>query len=361
MATKGMILLVLIPAWLWGQGLPNRDELVEKFVDPGQTTEGAQALIEHYQLGGVRTIIRNMHLLPDEWQILYAHSLRHLDLFRFRNDLNAQLAEADDDTTRSVFLMMLATFGRQLDPSIFLEHLENDSAPLSLRLAAGSGLVKAQKPEMYEAFLDAAKKVEYDPQNGINDYRFADIDMSNQGFYYYVKGQINAKPDDAHILTCLYMAENRSVPLFTQLLDMRKKKLVPLMIDRAIQVGGVALLDVMLSHKTCKRDKDEIKQAMGPAKAIAQYRAKFMDMMDPGTFPIGPLLPPKGTASGVDDYRSAYALLKVSLAGEVEVAEYFAPFGNGGDNLKALAAGVRTYPGYVNWEAAETFGLLVAP
>lgn len=345
-----------------GQALPDRDKLVKQFLNESNSVDAARELIKHFQMGGLRTIIRNISKLPLQKRLQYGELLRHFDLMRFRNDLNTNLDRAKDPSTRGMNLMLLATIGRNLEPSVFEPYLADESAHIRVRLAAASGLVKVQKPGNYDRFLQLANSVVMDAGSGRNDLVFADISKSNLGFYIYTKSQIDQKSvQHGAIVTAIAMCENDSGDVYETILDLKKRKYVPQMIDRAIKVGGVNLLEIMAQHKTSKKKfAGEIAKALEAARVIARYRGKFLDKQPAQKLLIGPLFPRTGTGTSAESgYRAAYAVARIDASGQVSLAAHQAPFGTS-DNLKDLIKGV-TLPAYLDWEPVECYILVVAP
>lgn len=360
-----MLLRTLLLSFLFtflavGQTLPDRDELVKQFLVESTSTHAAQELIKHFQMGGLRTILRNINNLPTEKRVQYGQVFRYMDLMRFRNDLNTNLEKAENVETRATFLMLLATIGRSLEKATFEKYINDETLDMRIRLAAASGIIKVQNPAIYDRFHELANDAVVDPTTGQNDLQFADISKTNLGFFLYSKGKVYDKTaTHGQIVTALAMVEADATDVYKDMLDNKRKKYVPLMIDRAIQVGGVQLLELMKSHKTCKKFKAQISYAMAPARAIASHRAKFIDNCDIKTTPTGPLVPFTGSGVGRDGYRSAYAVVHISETGELSVLSHDKPYG-GTDNLKDLLSGV-TLPAYKDWKPTESYVLVVAP
>ena len=266
--------------------------------------EAAAELIKHFQMDSLRTILRNLDKLAPEDRLKYYHLMLYLsedDLMRFRNDLNANVSKLEDPRSRSMSLMLMATIGRALEPSVFTTYSDDIEQPLMVRLAAAGGLIKVQNPANYQKFHELANEAIYDPANGRNDFAFTNLKKAdNTGFYLYTRGQLDVdKPADGVIMCAILMAENESTDVYEKILDMRKRKWVPMLIDRAVQVGGVDLLELMAQHKTTKKKfVVEISSGLTAAKSIAQYRSRFMDMSDPTTTPLGAVVPFTGKGSG---------------------------------------------------------------
>ena len=358
---RSLCISFLLATLCFGQALPDRDELVKKFLEPATSKQAGMDLIKHFQMGGLRTIIRNLNKVPLSDRLQYGEMLRHMDLMRFRNDLNANVETAPDATTRALALMLLSTIGRNLDPSVFNPYVGDETVDMRVRLAAMSGLVKVQKIDQYNRFYEVAETAVVDPSTGQNDLLFADISKKNLGFYLYTRTQLDeTKVPHGAILAAITMAENDSVDIYEAILKLRKKKYIPLLIDRAIKVGGVQLLEAMAKNKKAKKFKAQINAALPAAQMVTAYRSKFMDHSDPKQTPIGPLLPLKGQGtSNAPGYRAGYAIAKVSANGHISVLGHQAPFGSS-DNLKEILTGT-TLPAYLNWEAVESYALIVAP
>lgn len=340
--------------------LPDREALIEQLKDPATSRQAFSDLVVHYQLGGVRSIVRNLNQMPLELRIACGRALMHLDLFRYRNDLNANLEEAQDPESKALFLQMMATFGRQLDLSVFDPYLNDEKEDIRVRLAAAAGTIKIQNPAYYNKFYEVAKKAEYDPGSGRDDFEFCDLHMSNQGFYFYTQGKLTKEDaSDAIVYTAIRMAQADSRDLYQKVLDLKWKKFVPLMIDRAVRVGGIDLLTLMEDHKTAKKMKDEISKAKGAASTIAKYRSMGVDLSAQDQYPIAASLPRVG-GTGVEGLPAAYGVAHVMPDGKVDLIEYLTPFG-GSDQLKSTYTGYHAIPAFKNFEPVESYALIVAP
>lgn len=371
MFLRSLLFLFLTIACM-GQTLPDRDELIAKFKVKETSDQAAIDLIKYYEMGGLRSIIRNVNELPPELRLQYAHVFRYMDLSRFRNDLNANVAEADNAETRAMWLMLLSTIGRMLTPDTFTKYSDDPGQPIMVRLAAASGLVQVQNPAHFDKFMEIAEEAEYDPGTGKNDFKFANISKArSMGLYFYSRGKVDNgtkdKPSQGQILTALYMAENNDADLYNAVLKLRSKKYVPLMIDRAIQIGSSDLLEVMAKDKfTKKRYKEPIAQAKTAAAAMASHRKSLyeyqssaaMEANDSAT-PLGARVIWTGNGGGQEGYRSAYAIVKVSADGTMSILEHAKPYG-GGDNIKESFSG-KTLPAYIDWKPVDSTYLVVAP
>lgn len=344
-----------------GQVLPDRDELIAQFVDPATNQTGAQELIKHFQMGGLRSIIRNLDKLPPDLRVQWCFALKDLDLMRFRNDLNANVQETADPTSKGLFLMLLATIGRALDPSLFNEYVNNSGYELKVRLAAASGPIQIQNPTYYDKFHQLAEEATVDPGTGQNDFMFSLIDRSNVGFYFYTKGKIERGVDRGIALTAIALVDNGDLDLWNSLLDLREKDYLPMMIDRAIRVGGVDLLNAMEEHRMGRKVRDELPKAIEAAAVIAKYREQLHTKPDPELVPLAPVLPIRATGqSETEGYRAAYTIVKVSADGTVSVVEDLSPFGA---MVNALPEKLpkTTFPAYRDWKPAESYHLVFSP
>lgn len=348
-----------------GQGLPDREEAVKKLLNRDHTVEGARTLIDHYQLGGIRTVIRNLENMDASSRMSYAHVLKYLDLFRFRNDLNRSLQDAKTDEAKAVFLMLLATFGQQLDPvSVFQPYADDESLPLFVRLAAVSGMVQIQNPTYYDRFIEIANEVDLDEPLG-PVFRYAEMSMKNQGFYYYLRETLNpdrssVKTQHGAIIAAIAMAENESGQLYEWILELHDRDYLPMMIDRAVMVGGVDLISVMQEHKTSKKKfRDELAKAAGAAEAMAQFRDKWMNTVSPDVYPLAPLIPEEFLGYNVPSPMKEFGMVKVDKDGHVELVAHVSPFGSSA-KLKSAFTDFNTMPGYQDWEPVERYMFVTA-
>jgi len=358
-----VLLFLFLAPFSLGQGLPDRDALIEKFVVADTNVDAAAELLKHFQMGGLRTIIRNLEKLPPDIRLRYYHVLLHMDLMRFRNDLNANVEEFVDPDSRAMSLMLLATIARNLQPSVFSKYADDPAQPIKVRLAAASGLVKIQKPAYYQKFHELAEEAVYEPSVGKNDFAFAHIGKSaNNSFYLYTRGQLSIdKPSDGVIKSAILMSENESTDVYETVLDLRKRKWVPMMIDRAVQVGGVDLLKLMVDHRlTRRRFVVEVSSAMTAAEAIAPFRSRMMDKSDQSKTPIGAVVPFSASGSGsAEGYHAGYGIIKVAADGTMSLVQGHTPFG-GSNNMAEVVSG-KTLPAYLDWEPVESYYLILAP
>ena len=345
--------------------IPDRDELVKLFVNEKTSVEGATQLIQHFQWGGLRTMIRNLDKLSPERCIMFAPVLRNIapdDLMRFRNDLNANVTKVSDPKSRAMFLMLLGILSRDLDPAVFQTYVDDEMAPMVVRLAAAGGMAKVQNPALFKRYHALAETAIFDPTTGQNDFLFSGLTIADRAFYLFTRSALEnaSKPEQGLILSAVTVAENSSKEIYQKLMDKRKKKMIPVLIDRAIQVGGVSLLDLMLKHKTCKKFKSEVQKGKEAAQKIAPYMDKLWVRTTPATASFGAILPENGEGSGAEPgYRSTYAIVKVAANGDMSVVEHVHPFG-GSDNFEKLFSG-KTLPAYTNWKPIDSYYLVVAP
>lgn len=360
------VLILIIGLAVFAQeeeALPDREDLVQKIIGTDHVA-GTRELLDFFQLGGVRTIFRNLDKMDLERARQYANAFRGLDLFRFRNDLNAGLQNAGNKELKGLTLQLMASFGRNLEPAVFLPFADDEKQDITLRLAAASGLIKVQNIQHYEKFHEIAKNAEVDPSTGRNDFRYVDLDSSNQGFYYFSMSKLtgDTPPHHGHILSCLMACDQQSAELYGKVLDLKRKKYIPLMIDRAIRLGGVGLLEAMKAHKSMKKMVPDLEKAAAAAAIVASYRDRLSPAHKPSDLPIGPLLPNQfqgtGTALGT---AGAYVIVRVDSTGAVSVVEALTPFGGSAESITAGLAGLTTVPALVQWAPVESHVLLVCP
>lgn len=360
MVLKSLLFTTLFSLACFAQVLPEREELVKKFLVESTNAEASRELVKHFQMGGLRTIIRNMGKLPYQQALGYGASLRHMNLSRFGNDLNTNLSNADGPQTRAMYLMLLATIGRTIAPDTFEQYAGNPSEPMYVRLAAASGIIKVQNPAIYDRFIALADEAVVDPATGKNDLQFADIDKNNIGFFLYTKNKLDSD-DISHgaIITTLAMLGPEDVDAYEYLLKAKKKKYFDLMIDRAVKVGGVQLLETMQGHKAAKKFRDKISKAIPAAQAIAQFKDQLITAQKDGLH-MGPALSAVGEGSGTPGFSAAVAVAKVSASGEVSIVAHQAPFG-GTDDLQSKFTGV-IFPAHnKEWEPVDSYILVIAP
>ena len=357
-----MLSLLVSTVFVFGQ-MPEREEL-EKMLNNDQTSaEGAAQLIKHFQAGGQRTIMRNLPEMSPATRLKYAQMFMHQDLMRFRNTLNEAVPKVTDPEGRAMMLSILATFGRSLTPAVFDPYANDETAPLRLRLAAMSGLIRVQSPKLYDRFIEMATEANMDPSVGPYDFEFVDISRkSNMGFYLYLRGKLSGeKVSEGMIKAAIHMSNNESSDVYELLLGKMKRKQIPLLIDHAVRIGGVKLLDAMAVHKkTKKKFAAQISTAKKAAAAIAPYMSKLMGSgTDPTKYPIGSVVPLSGKGSGgTPGYTTGIAIVKVAADGSMSLAAHVNPFG-GSDNLADICSG-KTFPAHQNWEAMESYYLIYA-
>ena len=359
MQVRFLSILPLCTLLCFGQALPDRDELIAKFKVDATETDAAMELVKHYQMGGLRSIIRNLNEIPYERALNYGSSLRHIDLNRFANDLNTLLGGADGPKRKALYLMLLATIGRSLAPEVFETPMNNTSEPMSVRLAAASGFIKRQDPSRYDLFHALAEDAVIEPGTGKNDFLFADVDKSNSGFFFYTKSKLDEDTvNHGAIRSMMAMVGPTDTEIYQILLDKRRRQYYPLMIDRAVQVGGVSLLEAMADHRSARRFRTQIEAAMPAARAMAQFQDKLLPFHTEN-LSIGPTLPMHGDGSGAaEDYRAGFAVVKVDVSGQMTIVAHENPFG-GSDNLKTLISG-KTFPAHnTDWEPIESFYLIL--
>jgi len=360
MVFKSLLFTTLLSLACFAQVLPEREELVKKFMVESTSVEASRELVKHFQMGGLRTIIRNMGQLPYQRALAYGESLRYMDLSRFGNDLNTNLSNADGPQTRAMYLMLLATIGRTIAPATFEVFVDNASEPMYIRLAAASGIIKVQNPAIYDRFLALANDAVVEPGTGKNDFQFADIGKGNIGFFLYCKNKLDSDEiSHGAIVTTLAMIGADDVDAYEYLLKAKEKKYFDLMIDRAVKVGGVQLLETMQANKVAKKWRDKISQALPAARAIAEFNDKLLPLKKDGLH-MGPVLTTVGSGAGTEGFSAAVAIAKISASGEVSILTHQSPFG-GNDNLQTFLSGT-TFPAHnKEWQPVDSYVLVIAP
>jgi len=342
--------------------LPDRDELAAKFKTAETSHQAAEDLLEHFAMGGIRTLLRNLNDLDASSRLAYGNMFRNMDMFRFRDDLNSNLTSVADADSQAMYLMLISSAGRQIADTFFSPYVDDESSPVHVRLAAAGGIIKIQNPALYDRFLAIADNAVVDSSTGQNDLYYANLNKENLGFFLYAKGKADQK-DAPHgaIICAIEMSENDDTDLYEALLNNKKKKYYASMIDHAILVGGTKLIDVMLGHKQMKKSLQQLESAKLIAEKFAEYRVKSANTLKGETATLLPYLPVRfgGTASK-SGYHSAYAIAKIDATGQMSLVYHNAPFGDGNDNLKAVLTG-RTMPANVDFAPVETYVLVAAP
>jgi len=361
MVSKYLLVATLLTSVCLGQ-LPDRDELTAQFKNPETSHQAAEALLTHFGMGGIRTIIRNLNDLDVNSRLAYGNMFRNMDMFRFRDDLNNNLGSIGDDNSKAMYLMLVSSAGRQIAADFFNTYVNDENAAVKVRLAAAGGTIKIQNPELYNRFLEIADRAVVDFSIGQNDLYFANLSKENLGFFLFTKAKIEDKKAPHGAIVCaLEMAENADTDIYETLVNNRKKKYYPIMIDHAVQVGGTDLLAVMEAHKSTKKFRDQISKAKDVAAKVAQYRSKFADKLTGKHSVLVPYFPIKtGGTSEESGYHSAYAVAKVAATGDISLLFHSAPFGHNNDNLKSILSG-RTMPAYIDFEPVETYVFVPAP
>ncbi len=353
---------MLFTAFGFGQ-LPDREKLEKVLIKDQTTAEGATQLIKHFQAGGQRTIMRNLPEMSKETRLKYAQMFMYQDLMRFRNTLNEAVAKVTDPDGRAMVLSMLATFGRNLAPIVFEPYANDETAPMKVRLAAMSGMIRVQNPQLYNKFIELCEEANIDPSLGPNDFEFVDISRkNNMGFYLYLRGKLSEpKLTDGMIKAAIHMSNHESVDVYEALLEKVKRKQIPWMIDHAAKVGGVKLLALMETHKKTKK---KFATEVGKAKAAAQKVAPYLDKLmgkdaDPNKFPLASVVPFRGKGSGAaPGYTAGIGVIRVAADGSMSLVEHVNPFG-GSDNLAELVNG-KTFPAHADWQPKESYYLIYA-
>ena len=342
--------------------LPDREALVTKFKSADSSHEAAEALLEHFAMGGIRTMIRNFNELDVDVRLAYGNMFRNMDMFRFRDDLNNNLNTVGDAESKAMYLMLIASAGRQIADTFFAPYVDDENAPVQVRLAAAGGIIKIQNPAFYDKFLAIADRAVVDSSIGQNDLKYANLSKENLGFFLYSKGKLDDKKAPHGAIVCaIEMAQNDDTDVYEALLENKKRKYYPMMIDHAIQVGGTDLLALMAEHKTTKKFRDQIGKAQTIAAKFKEYIGRGAHTLKGKTATLVPYLPVKAGGTATESgYHSAYAIAKVSSTGDITLVAHDAPFGDGNDNLKALLSG-KTMAANVDFSPVETFVLVSAP
>jgi hypothetical protein len=283
-----------------------------------------------------------------------------MSLFRFRNDINGLLQNANDANTKAVNLMLLSTMGRAIPNTVFEPFFKNAGEPLHVRLAAGAGMIQVQNPGLYDSFYTTADEAVIDFDLDRNDFEFALLSKANTGFFFYTKAKVEEKkPPHGVLVTSILMIDQGDTELIDFVLNTRQKKYVPLLIHQAIRKGAPDLLEFMKNHKRGKRYDDEIAKALPAANAIAKYRDQLTKTYEETEYFVGPRLSRSGKGSGgLEGFPAGYAIVKVGADGKTEVLEHLNPFG-GSDDLKSKVP-AQTFPAHLNFEPVDSVVLLVA-
>lgn len=360
MLLRSLLLVTLTTLIAFGQGLPDREKLTKEFISPNSSDAAAMELFKHFQMGGLRTVIRNLNELPGNYGAQWGNALKNMSLFRFRNDINGLLQNAKDPETKAVNLMLLSTMGRAIPNDVFEPFFKNAGEPLDVRLAAGAGMIQVQNPGLYDSFYETAEEAVIDFDLDRNDFRYALLSKSNTGFYFYTKAKIEEKkPKHGVILSAILMVDKGDTELVDLILNTRQKKYVPILIDQAVRIGAPDLLEFMLTHKRGKKFDEEIAKAMPAAKMVAEYRDELMRKYEESENPIGPRISRTGKGNGgMEGYPAGYAIVKIAADGSTSVVKHLNPFG-GSDNLKTLIP-AKTIPAHLNFEPVASHVLLVA-
>lgn len=360
MLLRSLVLTGLMTAFAFAQGLPDRDKLTQEFVKSSSSDAAALELFKHFQMGGLRTVIRNLNELPEQHREQWGYGLKHMNLFRFRNDINGLLQSAKDESTKSTNLMLLSTMGRAIPNDVFAPFFRNASEPLHVRLAAGAGMIQIQNPGLYDEYYTTAEESVYDFDLDRNDFQYALLDKTNVGFFLYTKAKVEDKsPTHGMIVSAIRMIEKGDTEIVDAVLNTREKKYVPLLIHQAIRRGAPNLLQFMLEHKRGKRFDEEIGRAMPAAQMVAKYYDQLNKTFEETDHYVGPRIVRVGKGSGgMEGYPGGYAIVKVKADGTTEILEHTNPFG-GTDNLKSLVE-ANTFPAHLNFEPQEAVVLLEA-
>ena len=360
MKKKGLIILFFL-VHLQVSGFDERDVLVEKLIQPETTVEGAEGLFELYQLGGVRTILKQFNNMPHDLAYQYAYSLRNLDLFRFRNDLNANLQEAKTVEQKGVALMVLSSLGRQIDSEIFLTFAEDVNENIKVRLAALSCLAAIQNPKYFELFAQVAEESVVDYETGQNDFMYCDMSNVSKGLFYFLKPRLNERSTATHgvKMVMLHALPPNATDFFDKMLENREKKYFSMMINKAMKCGGTELLDYLANDKRAKKLKDQIDKARPVAAMINKYKAQIFSASNQEQFPIGSLVSRFYSVKGRDELSASFAVIKVDATGTISMVQEQSPVGMTGafNNL----IGKKTMAAKLDFAPVESLYFAVAP
>jgi len=341
--------------------LDNRDEFVDQLIDPSETVIGAEGLFESYQLGGVRTIIKNLNKMPADLALQYAHAMSNLDLFRFRNDMNGNLQSAKTVEQKGAALLLLSSLGRKIDSGIFLEFAEDINEDIRVRLAAATCLAAIQNPTYFELFAEIAETSIVDPATGRNDFIYCDYTNISRGLFYTLKPKLDVKSTAKHgvIMVMLQVVKPGHNEFYTKLIDLRRKEYYDMMINQAARAGAVDLLDTIANHKKAKKVWDMAKSARPAALMVAKYRDQLFNKSNKKKYPIGSLIPPQYAANGRDGYSASFAILKVDAEGVMSVVQEESILGSKGP-FSALN-GKKTMAAKLDFAPIESLYFVVSP
>jgi len=360
MKQNGMLLSLILFS-LFSIAQDERDVFVGKLIKPETTLEGAQGLYDSYQLGGVRTIIKQFNNMPADLALQYAFAFRNLDLFRFRNDMNANLLEAKSPEHRGVALMLLSSLGRQIDANTFMKFAENPTEDIRVRLAAATCLCAVQNPRYFELYAQIAEEAVVDYETGRNDFVYCDFTFVSPGLFYYLKPKLEERSTSTHgvKIVMLQTVNPNSTEFYEMLLEAREKDYFPMMVNQAIKVGSVDLLKMMADHKRAKKIKDKVQAAIPAAALVAKYKPKTFKHAKKEQYPIGALFSRPMQGKGVEGYLKGSAALKVDANGTISVLEESSPFG--GSGVFSSYSGKTTMAAKLDFQPVESIYLVVAP
>lgn len=352
---------LLFAGLCFGQELPDRDELVAQFKDPATIEPAVRELYKSFGMGGIRSVMSNINKLEPQQRLQWVRTFHYMDFNRFFNDVVGNLENAPDAETKAMWMMLLASEGRTVDPNFFEKYATDESQDLKLRLAAMSGFCMRQDPERYKRFYALADKAVVDPETGRNDLAYALLTKENQGLFFYTRSMLEkGKSSHGAILIALAMADAGDSQVFTKIIELKDKKYTSMMIDRAVAVGGVAILDAMASHKLMKKDLAEINAAKPGAAAIAAHISKLYAQQthDKTKVPMAAVLPLSLPGSGSQGKHAGFAIVKVDANGDVSVVEQASPTGAA---IQVSGLPAKTVPAYLDWAPIESFYLLSVP
>lgn len=341
--------------------IDKRDIYIKKLKNPAETVAGAEGLFEEYQLGGVRTIIRQLNNLPEDLAFQYVYALKNLDLFRFRNDMNANLQGAETVAQKGVALMLLSSLGRRIDSDIFMKFAENPTEDIQVRLAAATCLSAIQKPKYFDLIADIAETSVVDYATGRNDFRYCDFSQVNRGLFYYLKPRLDVRKTATHgVKMVMLMVVPPSATEFYQLmLDKKDKDYFMMMINQAANHGGTELLNTMAASKRAKKLWSTVNAAKPVAALVTGAKSKLFSKSEKVKYPLGALIPRSYSVKGQNGLSASVALIKVDASGTISIVEEESVSGSKGafDFMK----GKKTMPAKIDFTPVDSMYLMVAP
>jgi hypothetical protein len=274
---------------IWAQ--EDRQIYIDQLKNEETVPAALSALYEKYQLGGVRTVIRNLNEMPTSIGYSVIQTLGELDLWRFRNDMIANVETAQTTEQKALAVYLLAELARRVDPATFQELISASDTPDQVKMAAFSGLLRIRKPEYFDQFLDYLMSLEKEKKYSLDLYRFFNFRDISQALFYYYKPKLEDRKfqNDAFFKTILHFVPKGETDLYEKMVVMRQKDHFPLMYTAIIKNGDVAALDFLVSHKKAKKMVDEL-ETLRPLVMISAKGRKGALEEKPQHYPIGSFL-----------------------------------------------------------------------